>query len=147
MENQQLRVNHLQNTIYEIKQTNKIFLDYTTFRHFACKENYIEIVSHIVNTIQNVLTRHETFEIHVNLHSFNTTSLVKHREFLHIFAEYSNMFDNKLTDFYVYYTPSIMDSIFKIVSNHIFRRDTSLTPQVILYPKKNSENALNALLS
>jgi len=133
---------YLEQTIYPIKDTNKLFFDYTFFKLFASKENYNFVVSHILETIKNLLKEYETFELHVNLFSFNTTSLAKHHDFLRIFSGYSNMFGDKLTDFYVYYTPSIMDSILKIITTHI----STNVPKVILYTKKESENSLKSFL-
>jgi hypothetical protein len=123
-----------------------IYFDYLSFKQFASKQNYQQVVKHIIETIQQVLTIYPTFEIHVNLFSFNTSSLAKHQEFLRIFANYSNMFGNKLTHFYVYYTPSIMDTIIQLFSRHIFHANTH-TPEFIMYPKHDSEKALQKTVS
>jgi hypothetical protein len=133
-------------SIYVIKNTNKLYFDYPSFKTFASKENYPIIVNHFIQTIQKILTIFPTFEIHINLFSFNTSSLAKHQEFLRIFAGYSNLFGNKLTDFYIYHTPSIMDSIFKIISTHIFYHKDSSPPNFILYKKNESADKLQALI-
>jgi hypothetical protein len=135
----------LNNTIYPIQGSNKLFFDYPKFKQFASNENYMLVVNHILETIEGILKIHQTFEIHVNLFSFSASCLAKHKEFLRIFAGYSTMFDNKLTDFCVYYTPSIMDLIYKIISTHLFHRDGANAPKMLFYSKKESENVLNMI--
>lgn len=131
--------------VFPIKNTNRVFFDYPTFNQYVSKTViYPDVVSHIIKTIQNVLKDNETFEIHVNLYSFNTSSLAKHTDFLRIFASYSNLFGKKLTHFYVYYTPSIMDLILKIISTQIFNRENE-PPQLITYSKKDSAEHLREL--
>lgn len=139
----------LRETVFIIEKTNKLYFDYMSFKKFACKENYQLVISRILERIDEILKTFETFEIHVNLFSFCTTSLAKYGDFLCIFADYSNVFSDKLTDLYIYYTPSIMDSIFKIITKHIFNQKKQNTniPRVVMYSKSESESVLSSTLS
>jgi hypothetical protein len=136
-------------TVFIIENTNKLYFDYMSFKKFAGKNNYQLIISRILERIDEILKTFKTFEIHVNLFSFCTTSLAKYGDFLCIFADYSNVFGDKLTDLYIYYTPSIMDSIFKILTKHIFNQKNQNTniPRVVMYSKSESDNYLSCTFS
>jgi hypothetical protein len=133
----------LEKTIYPLE--NKIIIEFTHFKTFANNDNYELIILTLMNVIKTVLYNYESFEIHVNMFSFNTSSLVKYRDFIQLFSNYSRYFNENLSHIYVYYTPSIMDSIFKIISTHT--QTSYSNTNVVLYTKKESENSFNSLFS
>jgi hypothetical protein len=136
----------LKESVYIIENTPKLYFDYMSFKKFAAKENYQVIISRIVERVERLLSQHNTFEIHVNLFSFSTASLAKYADFLRIFVDYSSVFGDKLTDLYIYYTPSIMDSVFKIVSRHISNKNKNTAiPNVVMYTKNDSADYLRML--
>jgi hypothetical protein len=136
----------LREIAYSLPFSNKIVFDYTAFKRYATPIHYTPIVNYMLETIRCVLMHHSTFEIHVNLFSFNTSSLVKYKDFIRIFSEHSTHFNDKLTHFYVYHTPSVMDSLLKTISSCLFRRDNASNhPEIIMYSKKDSEHSLHNL--
>jgi len=139
---------HLLNKmIYPIGNTNKIFFDYSCFKQFAIKENYCEIILHSLNTIKNTLVNHSSFEMHINLFSFNTSSFAKYKDFICIFTDSvftanTDGIYEKINCFVIYFTPSIMDVILSVFSHS----KNSVKPYFVFHSKKDSATELSGLL-
>jgi hypothetical protein len=116
--------------------SNKIFFDFVQFNKLAGRENYASILEHILGVIRSVLQVHDNFQMHVSLFSFSVVHLKKHKQFIEMFSAHNQMFNDSFVEMHVYYTPSVLDLIIKIVSR-IFK-NTSHRPQFFFYNKSES---------
>jgi len=123
-----------------LPNTNKIFIDYPCFKR---QESDINIVSIVHNLICQSLTIYSSFELHLNLHLFTISSFQKHKNLIQSFAKIGHEFSEKISHLYVYYTPNIIDSIFKFISLHT--RKTNKKTDMTLYSKHESESAIHQI--
>jgi prophage DNA circulation protein len=97
--------------------SENIILDYRYFKFIASAENYELIICYIVSVIQNVLSKHETFILHVNLDSLSLLHIEKHFGFIKRMSEVlKTTFPDKLNTCNVYNAPFIFSKIISITS-------------------------------
>jgi hypothetical protein len=130
---------------------NKLFFDYYGFkkaiaeRHATVAEMESRILENMFEKIALIQSKYDFFEIHISLFAFSITALNKHKDFIQAFSSHSSMFDQKLRHVHIYYTPTIIDSVMKIISK-LFRK-TAPRPRVVLHSKSESDNELQALFA
>jgi len=127
--------------------SNKFFFDYYNFkRSFLNPETESsQVLENMIAKISSILQQYDSFEMHISLFSFNMTALNKHKDFIQAFSSQAALFDQKLSAVHIYYTPSIIDSIMRIIGK-LFRK-TSHNPRVVLHSKSESENELQTLFA
>jgi hypothetical protein len=123
--------------------SNKLFFDYYNFKRSEIE--YPRVLDVMLSKIASIQEQYDSFEMHISLFSFNMTALNKHKDFIQAFSSHSSMFDQKLRHVHIYYTPTIIDSVMKIISK-LFRK-TAPRPRVVLHSKSESENELQALFA
>jgi hypothetical protein len=97
--------------------SQNIILDYRYFKFIASVDNYYLLVCYIVSVIQNVLNKHETFILHVNLDSLTLLHIEKHFSFIKNISEVlKTTFPDKLNICNVYNAPFIFSKIISIIS-------------------------------
>ena len=132
-------MSYLDEIIYIIKG-NQIFIDYTIFKKYATSDKFNDIVNHTIQIIQRTLLIYPTFELHVNLCKFNISSLSKYKDIIQIFINNTlQCFSNSFTHLFIYHTPSIMTTIFNIISKYI-HNNAYKHIKIKLYNKDDSEN-------
>jgi len=137
--------------------SNKFFFDYYNFKQYLANvssssssstyetESSRRVLETMIAKITSIQEQYESFEMHISLFSFNMTALNKHKDFIQAFSAHSAQFDQKLSAVHIYYTPSIIDSIMRIIGK-LFRK-SSHRPRVILHSKSESDNELQALFA
>lgn len=96
---------------------NIIILDNTYFKHFATKETYNIILSHITTNIDNILLEHEGFTVHINMKNLTVSDVDKHLKFIqHISILLKDRYPNKLIKCFVHNAPFVFTQIFNIIS-------------------------------
>ena len=106
----------IMNGLCSIKD-NIIMLDNTYFKHFATKETYSIILSHITNNIDNILLNYERFDVHINMKNLTVTDVDKHLNFIkHISLLLQKKYPDKLTKCFVHNAPFVFTQILNIVS-------------------------------
>jgi len=130
-------------TIYIIPNTNKIIFDYTIFKLYANDNIYLDIIQHIKHLYDILLQNYKMFEIHVILDTFTITAAERYKYIIKLFCEnYMNIDINNLQCIYIYYTPSMIDSISILLKPFI---KYSFTERVIYYSKAESPSLLQKL--
>jgi hypothetical protein len=127
--------------------SNKFFFDYYNFKKFSASaaEYESQVLETMIARIASIREEHDSFEMHISLFSFNMTSLNRHKDFIQAFSSQSALFDQKLSAVHIYYTPTIIDSVMKIIGK-LFRK-TAHRPRVVLHSKSESDNELQALFA
>ena len=137
----------LQKTGYIIPGTPHIYFDYTVFKSFANEDNYNLIVTYILNLFQTCITNHGEYIVHVNLDTFTVSAAERYKKLITLFneccmsnksIEYSKM----LKFWKIYYTPSVIDMITKILKTVL---EPEIIQKIIFISKKESEEKLQSL--
>jgi hypothetical protein len=137
----------LQKTGYIIPGTQHIYFDYTVFKSFANEDNYNVIVTYILNLFQTCITNHGEYIVHVNLDTFTVSAAERYKNLITLFNE-SCMSNktieySKLLKFWkIYYTPSVIDMITKILKTVL---EPEIIQKIIFVSKKESDEKLQKL--
>jgi hypothetical protein len=114
----------IQRTIYIVKDTNKVFLDYTVFKTYAHPSNYDAIVKYILSLLTFCIDRFGSFEVHVNMETFSVSACHRYKTVIETYINecmnQNTPFSEKLTIMRLYNIPSIIDNIQKMLSPLIF---------------------------
>lgn len=136
----------IHNTIYVIPNTNSIYMDYPVFKCYATSENYEKIISHILDLIDQLICKHNEFNIHVNLLSFTLTAAERYSQMLQLFCETickKTKTTFKYTDYmkkmHIYNTPNTIHLISALLSK--FMND-SISEKIAYFSKEQSSSIL-----
>jgi hypothetical protein len=109
----------IQQTVYVIPSTNKVFFDYTLFKTYANESVYDTIIKYSINLFQECIEKHNTFEMHMDLNTFSISAAQRYKPAILFFCNEcltnQTFIMSRLTVFRVYNTPSMIDSISKMV--------------------------------
>lgn len=136
----------IRNTIYIIPNTNRILIDYTVFKLYAQPEVYESIVNYLIHVYDTVLSIYTSFEVHVILDGFTISAAERYKDVIQLICRKCNTTTNYslyISQMYVYYTPSMMDSITTLLKPFV---DDSLTNKITMYSKTDSPGLLKALV-
>jgi len=129
----------IQNTIYQVRDTNKIFIDYTVFKIYANPENYLLIIDSIFSVFDSVIHQYGSFEIHFNLNTFSVTACQRYKKIIELFIEKciqkKSEYTKKVMKLYLYYTPTVFDNIALILQQWIH---PEVRDKFVLYNKIES---------
>jgi hypothetical protein len=138
----------IKQTVYVIENTNRVYMDYTFFKMYANPAIYDIFVSYIMLLINSRIEKYGSFETHINLNTFTISACHRYKEVIEAFLnqclKHQTAISMKLTKLYIYYTPSVFDSIQKILSPLI---DELVKQKIELITKEESPTKLSLLLS
>jgi hypothetical protein len=137
----------LQKTGYIIPGTPNIYFDYTVFKLFANEDNYNLIVSYILNLFQTCITNYGEYIVHVNLDTFTVSAAERYKNLITLFNEScisnTSIEYSKMLKFWkIYYTPSVIDMITKILKTVL---EPEIIKKIIFISKKESDEKLQNL--
>jgi len=136
----------MKRTIFVIPNSHHIIFDYTVFKHYAHEDNYEDIIQYSRKLIHDCVEQHRSYVFHANISSLTITSLERHRRFIDI-ANQMYMTSGGLGEYflqiYLYYPPSVMDSVFTIIRPCM---DASILNKFVVVSKKDSEDVYPQLL-
>lgn len=134
-------------TVFVIPDTHHIMVDYSIFKHYAHEDNYQQIIEYTRSLIQRIVKDHSKFTIHANIGSLTITSMERHRKLLETINELYLTGDDGLSHYfaelYLYYPPSMIDSILTFVRPFL---DATLMSKLVVVSKKDSEQVYPQLL-
>lgn len=135
-------------SVYVIKDTHKIFLDYTIFKHFANPSNYKYIIDYILTLLTYCIEQNGNFEVHVNLDSFTVSACHRYKEVIELYLTECMKQDTELSDklnkMHLYNVPSVFESIQKMLAPLIHE---DVKQKIELHNKKESVLTLPLLLN
>jgi hypothetical protein len=95
-------------------------VEYTVFKHYACPDNYCQIIGKLIELSKRCVETHGHFEVHVNLDTFSVTAAERYKGFIQLFCEQSQASGTPLSEdlscLYLYNIPAMMDSISRMLS-------------------------------
>ena len=130
-------------TVYLIKDTNKVYIDYPIFKMYAHPSIYQRIIEHTQNILDECIHKYDCFEVHVNLKSFTISAAERYRQIIQDFYEAAlsknTVYYVKMNKIYVYYTPSAIGDIAKLLLQ------PEILPKVHTYSKDVSDSKIRDL--
>lgn len=133
----------IQHSFFLITNTNRIFFDYPLFKTFACAEVYEAFTTHSYKVLFDCISQNSSFEMHVNMNSFTISAFERLRKLIERFFTESPLISDKLTYVYIYYTPSVIEQINKIIKMFI----AHISYKIVYFSKAESEQKLKMLFS
>ena len=138
----------LRYTMFIVPNTNKVFFDYTVFKMYGNESNYKMVIDYVIALFCECTTTYGTYEAHVNLNTFTVSGCERHKNVIKLLMEEclrnETTFASVLTNFYIYYPPSALDTIHRITAPFI---DPLVKSKIVVIPKGESEDRLKQLLS
>lgn len=136
----------LEITVIRIKDSNKIYFDYPFFKTFANPANYDTIVEYILNLFTESINQHGEFEMHVNLKTFSVSAAERYKNCIESFIKKciskNTPFVKTTKCIYIYNTPSVIDSISRIINHFI---EPEIKEKMVFYDKSNSDKLIEKL--
>jgi hypothetical protein len=135
-------------TVYNIYDTNKVYLDYTMFKLFANPSNYEILVRYIVQLFTSCIEKYGSFEAHINLDSFTVSACHRYKEVIETFMnecmKHETIFTEKITFMHIYNIPNVFESMQKILAPLIHE---NVKKKIELHDKIVSPPIITSLLS
>lgn len=138
----------LEQTVYILRDTNRVYLDYNVFKLYANPENYDIIVNHVIQLFYNCIQTHGSFECHFNLNSFTITAAERYKLAIELFCKEclkrETRYGQNLSKMYIYYSPRMIEQFTGVFSNLI---DPLIRDRFVIYSKEESEEKMRELFS
>ena len=138
----------IQNTVYIINNTNKIFIDYTIFKVYANPSNYQDIVDYVLSLFDFAIQRFGNFEVHLNLNTFTVTACQRYKKIIETFItgclRNNTEYIKKIDKLHIYNTPTVFDNIALILNQLIH---PEVKDKIVLYNKTDSNERIQCLFA
>lgn len=134
-------------SVYPIRDTNKVYIDYPVFKQFVNPSNYNAFVLFCQSTFNQTINKHGTFECHVNLEGLTVSAVERHQRLVELFCtdpserggvEYTQF----LTRVFIYNTPSIIDNVIALLKRLL---DPDIMKRVVRYTRRETPYQLTLL--
>jgi hypothetical protein len=133
-------------TIFIIPQKNKLIFDYTVFKLYATSENYDTIIQRVIESYDLLLSQYSRFEVHIILDGFTISAAERYKSVIQLFCNKcmtsQTRYSQYITGMYLYYTPSMMESISTLLKPFI---DPNISHSIFMYSKAESPAILKTL--
>jgi hypothetical protein len=145
----QLDISELLNkTVYIIPNTNRVFFDYTIFKLYANPANYSDIMNHVLNLFYTCIQQTGSYEAHLNMKTFSVSAATRYKDLIRNFCNecfrLNLKFSTKLTNMYIYHTPSMVDHISAMLIPFL---DKEVQAKLIMLSKTESDARMAELFS
>lgn len=136
-------------TAFIIPRTNRVYIKYPILKSFINPSNHEQFVNYTQSLFAKCITDYGSFECHINMESLTISGVERHRKVIEMFArppsEHGGIeYTLYLNTLYVYNTPSVIESIRKMLS---YLLDTELIKKIVTYNKAETVIQLNKLIS
>jgi hypothetical protein len=133
-------------TFFIIPNTNKVFVDYTVLKEYAHPSIYMDAIHYFLGLILNTIRIYNTFDLHINLNSFTISAAERYKNSIILFCnecvKHETQFANQLDKMYIYYTPSVIESIMSFFSKIIA---PEITNKVVIINKSDSDKLIQEI--
>jgi len=138
----------LDETMYIIPDTNKVFFNYTVFKLYANPQNYDAIILNALKLFKECIQKYNCYEIHMDLKTFTISAATRYMTLIQSFCneclksttEYSML----ATNMFIYNTPGMMDQISKMLKPLV---PVNLRHKFVFFSKTDSPAKINQLHS
>ena len=129
----------IQRTVFINPGTNILIFDYTVFKLFATNDNSEAIIKRVIDLYDELLVKYPFFEVHINLDGFTISAAERYKTIIQQFCNRCMTASTRYTLFlktmYLYYTPSMIDSISMLLKPFI---DPGINERIVMYSKTDS---------
>jgi hypothetical protein len=125
----------IQCTAVRIPNTNIIYYNYMIFKTYACDEVKEPVYRYIIQLIGSVLKEYDNFEFHVNLKTFTISAVHRYKNIIASIFDENQSFTTQMSRLCIYHTPSIIDTINKVLYSSI--RD--ILPKATYHHKESDQ--------
>ena len=136
----------IKKTIFNIPNTNMVYMDYTLFKLYANPENFQIIVDHIFIIINDVIQKYDNYESHINLNSFTISATERYKNIIDILCKKciisNTRYSVHLKKMCIYYSPCMIENIARLLNPFI---DPLIKTKITLYNKIESASLLEQL--
>jgi hypothetical protein len=113
------KFNEILNGIGHIRD-NCIIIEFKFFKYFSAPVTHDLITSHMDCVISEMVSKYNTFNVHLNLQSFSIADADKHSEYIRsISGFFADKYPDKLNKCYIYNASFVFETIFKIINTFI----------------------------
>jgi len=134
----------LNKTIYNIQNTNKIFIDYTVFKLYGNPNNYKIIIDRLFSLFLEIINTYGNYECHINLNSFTITAAERYKKIIEMFCseclQNTTKYALYLSKMHIYNSPNMLDNIAKLFMNYI---EPSVRTKIEIHNKIDSNEKIN----
>jgi hypothetical protein len=138
----------IDNTVYIISNTNKVYLDYTIFKLYATPNLFDIIIQKVISLFEKCIEKYGNFEVHINLNSFTISAYERYNQIISKFCldclNNNAKFTINVTNLFIYNTPNMIDILKNLIKPFI---DNSIANKIIFFNKKESEKLISELLN
>lgn len=136
----------LHNTCWIIPNTNKVYFEYSVFKHYACPANFELVVDKVSALCLHCIQHYHTFEVHMNLASFSISAAERYQKIIEMFCNkgmlQNTSFSMYLTSLNLYNIPIMIENISRILSSVI---PPEVKSKVCMFKKDVSDAKLQEL--
>jgi hypothetical protein len=115
-------------TVYNIPNTNHIFIDYLFFKTYANPSVYEELIYFLQMNIDNCITLYKNFELHININTFSPTAAQRYKDIIYILITKclnQQRCLETLSKICLYNSPKMIDNIMKLFAGLIDEKTKS----------------------
>jgi hypothetical protein len=133
--------------VYQIRDTNKVYINYPVFKMFVNPSNYEAFVSFNQSIFNECIRQHGTFECHVNLEGLTISAVERHQRLVELFCTDPEQRDgmeytNYLIKVCIYNTPSVIDNIINLLKKLL---DPDILKRLVKYTKGETPYQMSLL--
>lgn len=136
----------MRNTMFVIKESNHVFLDYTIFKNFVSEDIYEDVINYFMNLILNTIHKHNVVIVHINLSTFSSSACHRYKKIIEMFLtkclHHETEFVKKLKLLHIYNTPNLFENIISLLKHFI---DPGVKDKIVYYNKTESNELLKSL--
>jgi len=136
----------IQQTIFRVRNTNKVLFNYSVFKLYAHPDNYERIIEAVIRTYNSILEEYPDFEAHVILEGFTISAAERYKEAIQLFCHKCMRSDTKYSiltkAMYIYYTPSMIEHISMLLRPFI---EPAVYDRITMISKEESAQRLREL--
>ena len=115
----QKKFNEILDGIGHIKD-NSIIIEFKFFKYFSMPNTHDLITSHMDQITNEVVSKYNNFNVHLNLQSFSIADADKHGTYIRSIASFfADKYPEKLNKCYIYNASFFFETILKIINTFI----------------------------
>lgn len=141
----------IQNTMYIMGNTNRVFFSYPVFKLYANNDNYDLITSNLFSLFHKCIDEYGSYQVHIDLNSYTISACERYKPFFPVlfdecFRKEQTISNDKnftmsLDKLFIYNTPSAMETIAQIMRPLVHE---AVRNKIVFYDKSESAALLAA---
>ena len=124
-----------EHTLYINPAKSVIFFEYPIFKTFVHPENFHLFLQYIDNVTTPWINKCDHYELHLNMQGLTISGFERFRGVFDSLFQHLPPVSHKMKYIYIYYTPSIVDTIMRVMHPFIAHYST----KIVFYSKTESE--------